>query len=177
MRPAFTFTEIREAEKSIIEKEGIPSLILMENAGKNTYDVITSLYPDIAERTIVIVCGKGNNAGDGFVIARHFLINGIPVDVYNLSGSGELKNDALVNFEILVKLGSDICCMYTITENDPDILYTSLKKLKGKALITDAMLGSGTKGSVTGIYEKVIEQINTLKHKNIKIQAVLMWYQ
>ena len=172
MRPAFTFTEIREAERTIIEKEGIPSLILMENAGKNTFDVITSLYPDIAERTIVIVCGKGNNAGDGFVIARHFLINGIPVDVYNLSGPGELKNDALVNFEILVKLGSGICSMNNITENDPDILYTSLKKLKGKALIIDALLGSGTKGSVKGIYEKVIEQINTLKHKNIKIDVI-----
>jgi len=172
MRPAFTFTEIREAERTIIEKEGIPSLILMENAGKNTFDVITSLYPDIAERTIVIVCGKGNNAGDGFVIARHFLINGIPVDVYNLSGPGELRNDALVNFEILVKLGSGICSMNNITENDPDILYTSLKKLKGKALIIDALLGSGTKGSVKGIYEKVIEQINTLKHKNIKIDVI-----
>lgn len=172
MRPAFTFTEIREAEKSIIEKEGIPSLILMENAGKNTFDVITSLYHDIAERTIVIVCGKGNNAGDGFVIARHFLINGIPVEVYNLSGPGELKGDALVNFDIMRKLESGNCSMFAITENDSDILYRSLKKLKGKALIIDALLGSGTKGSVKGIYEKVIEQINTLKHKNIKIDVI-----
>ncbi len=172
MRPAFTFTEIREAEKTIIEKEGIPSLILMENAGKNTFDVITSLYPDIADRTIVIVCGKGNNAGDGFVLARHFLINGIPVDVFNLSNPGELKGDALVNFEILRKLDSGICSMFTVTENDPDILYRSLKRLKGKALIIDALLGSGTKGSVTGIFEKVIDQINTLKHKNIKIDVI-----
>lgn len=172
MRPAFTFTEIREAERTIIEKEGIPSLILMENAGKNTFDVITSLYPDLNERTIVIVCGKGNNAGDGFVIARHFLINGIPVEIYNLSGPGELKNDVLVNFEILAKLDSGLCSMYTITENDHDILFNSLKKLKGKALIIDALLGSGTKGSVSGIYEKVIEQINTIKHKNIKIDVI-----
>ncbi len=172
MRPAFTFSEIREAEKSIIEKEGIPSLILMENAGKNTFDVITSLYPDIAERTIVIVCGKGNNAGDGFVIARHFLINGIPVEIYNLSQPGELKGDALVNFDLLTKLRSGICRMYAISENEPDILYSSLKKLKGKALIIDVLLGSGTKGSVTGIYANVIEQINTLKHKNIKIDVI-----
>ena len=55
MRPAFTFTEIREAERTIIEKEGIPSLILMENAGKNTFDVISSLYPDLDERTIIAV--------------------------------------------------------------------------------------------------------------------------
>lgn len=172
MRPAFTFTEIREAEKTIIEKEGIPSLILMENAGKNTFDVITSLYPDIAERTIIVLCGKGNNAGDGFVIARHFLINGIPVDVYNLSRLGELKGDALVNYEILTKLDSGICSMFGVTENDPDILYGSLKKLKGKVLIIDALLGSGIKGSVKGIYEKVIEQVNTLKHRNVRIDVI-----
>jgi hydroxyethylthiazole kinase-like uncharacterized protein yjeF len=172
MRPAFTFSEIREAEKSIIEKEGIPSLILMENAGKNTFDVISSIYPDLADRTIVIICGKGNNAGDGYVIARNFLINGIPVEIYNLATPGELKGDVLVNFEILTKLSSKLCCMYDITENDPDVLYRSLKKLKGKALIIDALLGSGIKGSVKGLYEKVINQINSVKHKNFKIDVI-----
>lgn len=172
MKPAFTFTEIREAEKAIIEKEGIPSLILMENAGKNAFDVITALYPDIAERTVVIVCGKGNNAGDGFVIARHFLINSIPVVIYNLSQAGEFEGDARINYEILTKLSSKQCSMYHITENDPDILYKFLNNLKGKAIIIDALLGSGIKGNVSGLYEKVIGQINTIKHKNIKIDVV-----
>jgi len=172
MRPAFTFEEIREVEKTLIDKEGIPSLILMENAGKNTFDVISSIYPDLASRTIVIICGKGNNAGDGYVIARNFLINGIPVEIYNLSAPGELKGDALVNYNILAKLSSKLCCMYDITENDPDVLYSSLKKLKGKALIIDALLGSGIKGSVSGLYEKVINQINSIKHKNFKIDVI-----
>lgn len=128
MKPAFTFAEIREAEKSIIEKEGIPSLILMENAGKNAFDVITTIYPDIADRTIVIVCGKGNNAGDGFVIARHFLINSIPVEIFTLSQPDELKGDALVNYEVLVNLSSELCTIHNVTESEPDILYNFLKK-------------------------------------------------
>ena len=172
MRPAFTFTEIREAEKSIIEKEGIPSLILMENAGKNAFDVITSLYPDIAERTIVIVCGKGNNAGDGFVIARHFLINDFPVEIYNLSQPGELKGDALINFEILGKLNSDLCSIVFLHESKPDLFYKRIDKINGKALVIDAMLGSGIIGAVKGIYKIVIEQINLLKRENLNIDVV-----
>ncbi|HRE09829.1 MAG TPA: NAD(P)H-hydrate dehydratase [Ignavibacteria bacterium] len=172
MRPAFTFSEIREAEKVIIEKEGIPSLILMENAGKNSFDVISSIYPDLGERTIFIVCGKGNNAGDGYVAARNFLINSIPVEIFNLSGQSELKGDALVNYDILAKLSSKLCIMHTITGGDPDILYSSLNNVKGKALIIDAILGSGIKGSVTGLYEKIIDQINSVKHKNFKIDVV-----
>lgn len=172
MKPAFTFAEIREAEKSIIEKEGIPSLILMENAGKNAFDVITTIYPDIAERTIVIVCGKGNNAGDGFVIARHFLINSIPVEIFTLSLPDELKGDALENYEVLVKLSSELCTIYNITESEPDILYNYLKRIKGKAVIIDALLGSGIKGSVSGLYENVINQVNKIKYKNKKIDVI-----
>ncbi|MGH2575876.1 MAG: NAD(P)H-hydrate epimerase, partial [Ignavibacteria bacterium] len=79
MNPAFTFYEIREIEKNIIEKENIPSLLLMENAGRNSFEVILKNIPHIDEYEIYIVCGKGNNAGDGFTLARHFIINEIPV--------------------------------------------------------------------------------------------------
>lgn len=172
MRPAFTFTEIREAERTIIEKEGIPSLILMENAGKNTFDVISSLYPDLDERTIITVCGKGNNAGDGFVISRNFLINSIPVEIYNLSLPGELKGDALINYEILLKMNSSLCCIYNVTANEPDVLFKRLKNIKGKALIIDALLGSGIKGEVRGLFKDVIENINLSKRKNLKLDVV-----
>ncbi|MBL8016104.1 MAG: NAD(P)H-hydrate epimerase, partial [Ignavibacteria bacterium] len=172
MKPAFTYSEIREAEKAIIQKEGIPSLILMENAGKNAYDVITSIYPDLKNESVVIVCGKGNNAGDGFVIARHFVINSIPVSLYNFASPGELKGDALVNFDILQKLASGICIISNITKDNFDSFAKSLKKIKGNGIIIDALLGSGVKGKVTGLYENVILEVNKLKRKNHSIDVI-----
>ena len=172
MRPAFTFTEIREAERTIIEKEGIPSLILMENAGKNAYEVIKALYPDLRNESVIIICGKGNNAGDGFVIARHFVINSIPVKLFNFSVPGELKGDALVNFQILQKLSSGICNICNITQDNFDTFAKSLKKIKGNGIIIDSLLGSGVKGKVTGLYENVILEVNKIKRKNHNIDVI-----
>ncbi|MCC6864915.1 MAG: NAD(P)H-hydrate dehydratase [Ignavibacteria bacterium] len=174
MKPAFNFGEIREAEKNIIEKEGIPSLILMENAGKNAFDVIVSLFPDISERGIFILCGKGNNAGDGYVIARNFLLNSIPVEVFNLALQSELKGDAIINFNILHSLNSKLCSMHNINENNFELIYNAAKNHKGKLIIIDALLGSGIKGSASGIFKKVIEQINKLrtKKKNLEVVSV-----
>lgn len=172
MKPAFTYHEIREAEKAIIEKEGIPSLVLMENAGKNAYEVITALYPDLKNESVIIICGKGNNAGDGFVIARHFVINSIPVNLYNFSAPGELKGDALVNFEILQKLSSGFCKICNITEDNFDTFAKSLKRIKGNGIIIDSLLGSGVKGKVTGLYENVIRDVNKLKRKNHNIDVI-----
>lgn len=172
MKPAFTYHEIREAEKAIIEKEGIPSLVLMENAGRNAYDVITSIYPDLKNETVIIICGKGNNAGDGFVIARHFVINSIPVNLYNFSSPGELKGDALTNFEILQKLSSGICSICNIAEDNFEAFAKSLKRIKGNGIIIDALLGSGIKGKVTGLYENVIHEVNKIKRKNHGIDVI-----
>lgn len=172
MKPAFAFKEIREAEKSIIEKEGIPSLILMENAGKNAFDVIVSLYPDIAERAVHIVCGKGNNAGDGFVIARQFIINNIPVHVFNAAMPGELNGDALVNYDILMKQGSPYLTVTLIDDKNDAAVYESLLSQKGKILVIDAQLGSGINGRVKGKFERIIDQVNAHSASNKKVSVV-----
>ena len=172
MKPAFAFNEIREAEKAIIEKEGIPSLILMENAGKNTFDVITTIYPDIAERAVFIVCGKGNNAGDGFVIARQFLINNIPVHLFNASLPGELNGDALVNYEILIKQGSPYLTVTVIDDKNDAAVYENLLSQKGKILIIDALLGSGITGRVKGKFERIIDQVNAHSASSKKVSVV-----
>jgi len=172
MKPAFAFNEIREAEKAIIEKEGIPSLILMENAGKNTFDVITTIYPDIAERVVYIVCGKGNNAGDGFVIARQFIINNIPVHLFNASLPGELNGDALVNYEILIKQGSPYLTVTVIDDKNDAAVYENLLSQKGKILIIDALLGSGITGRVKGKFERIIDQVNAHSASSKKVSVV-----
>lgn len=172
MKPAFTFSEIREVEKSIISKEGIPSLLLMENAGRNTFDVITSLFPDIEDYSIYIFCGKGNNAGDGFVIARHFLINNIPVNILNASGDSSLSGDALINFELLNKLDSSLIFIETLDERNIQNFFSEIKKQKGKILVIDSILGSGIKGEVTDIFKEIIDCINTLRTKNKKVLII-----
>ena len=74
--------QMREADRRTIQDIGIASLVLMENAGRQVVAAIESLYPDLAERRIAIVCGKGNNGGDGFVVARTLQQRGFDVSVF-----------------------------------------------------------------------------------------------
>lgn len=172
MKPALTFQELREVEKTIIDKDGIPSLILMENAGKNAFELIVSLLPDIEDYSIYIFCGKGNNAGDGFVIARQFLINSIPLTLVNIAEQNELNGDALINFNLLSKLSSNRLFTVTLNDSNSENLFNDLKKQKGKILIIDALLGSGIKGEVSGEFSDVIESINNLRNRNKKVTVV-----
>lgn len=171
MKPVFTFDEIREVEKTIIEKDGIPSLLLMENAGKNTFDVICTKFPDIDDYDIYIFCGKGNNAGDGFVIARHMAMNSINVNVVNLADPADMKGDALVNFNMLSNLYNEKVRIVSFKE------FTraeskSLSKSKNKVLILDALLGSGIKGVLDGDFPAAIELINSVSEKNKNVNVI-----
>ncbi|MCC7159659.1 MAG: NAD(P)H-hydrate dehydratase [Ignavibacteria bacterium] len=163
MKPAFTFEEIREAEKTIIEKDGVPSLILMENAGRNAFDVICNIFPDIESYSVFILCGKGNNAGDGFVIARHLAISGVFSNVVCISATGELKGDAKINFNLLNKSESELILFLDFEEFRKEI--RSKKSDKKKYLIIDALLGSGIKGELSGFFNEAIESINYTRTK------------
>jgi ADP-dependent NAD(P)H-hydrate dehydratase / NAD(P)H-hydrate epimerase len=169
MKPAFTFDEIRQVEKTIIEKDGVPSLVLMENAGKNAFDILCIKYPDIADYSICIFCGKGNNAGDGFVIARQMALNGIDVNIINVCDVSELKGDALSNYSILKAIKSDKISFISFNE------FAASKQpplKKGKTLIIDALLGSGVNGRLSRDFESAISCINSAKDKNKKLQVV-----
>lgn len=163
MKPVFTFPELREAEKMIINKDGVPSLLLMENAGKNAFDVITSLYADVEDYSIYIFCGKGNNAGDGFVVARHFAINDLEVNVIHITSPDLLKGDALLNYELLKKLISKNVSFNSFNELN-SMQINPLRK--SKILIIDAMLGSGIQGRLSPEFEQAIEYINSARKLN-----------
>ncbi|MCI0450003.1 MAG: NAD(P)H-hydrate dehydratase [Chlorobi bacterium] len=163
MKPAFTFDEIREAEKTIIERDGVPSLLLMENAGKNSFELI---FPKISDYEVYILTGKGNNAGDGFVIARHIAINSIEANIVFVSEPAELKGDALENFDILKKLESELINFISFDE-----FKKSVKK-SSKLLIIDAILGSGVSGKLIGNFESAINLVNKLKSINKKLRIV-----
>jgi NAD(P)H-hydrate epimerase len=83
--------QMREADRRTIQDIGIASLVLMENAGRQVVAAIESLYPDLAERRIAIVCGKGNNGGDGFVVARTLQQRGFDVSVFVIGRSSKSR--------------------------------------------------------------------------------------
>ena len=93
--------EMREIDRATSERFGVPSLTLMENAGSAVARFVLSEYPH-AER-VGIICGKGNNGGDGFVVARKLVEAGQAVRVLLLSDPAELRGDAAVMFQKLVK--------------------------------------------------------------------------
>jgi NAD(P)H-hydrate epimerase len=172
MLPVFTFDEIRIIEKNIIEKESIPSIILMENAGKNSFDLITKEVKNLDEKDIFIICGKGNNAGDGFTFARHCLVNNISVTIVLVVEPSNLKGDALINYEILKKIsynkhnnGGELSEI-----NFDDFVKRSRNYTKKNTLIIDAIIGTGIKGQLDDIFSNAIKSLNNLKlSKNLKI--------
>ncbi len=94
-----TARQMREADRRTIEELGVPSLVLMENAGREVASAIESAFPDLVGRRVAILCGRGNNGGDGFVVARLLHQRGVHVSVFLVGRASEVKGDALANLE------------------------------------------------------------------------------
>src|SRR5262249_6027018 len=92
--------EVRELDRRAIEEFGLPGVVLMENAGRGAAEVLLRLG---ARGPVVVCCGKGNNGGDGFVIARHLDNHGVPVRVLLFADPAGLTGDAAVNHRVLAK--------------------------------------------------------------------------
>src|ERR687883_1769242 len=97
--------QMREADRRTIDDIGIPSLVLMENAGRQTVAAMEAMYSDLMERQIAVLCGRGNNGGDGFVIARTLMQRGADVSVFLIGSVSDVRGDARTNLEILGRLG------------------------------------------------------------------------
>ncbi len=139
---------VREIDRRTIEEFGIPGLILMENAGRATADVLLEEFP-FAQK-VAVFAGGGNNGGDGFVVARHLMCQGIDVTTYVASDPGKYRGDALTNFRALKNIGGEIV-----------ELKNSTRKYRDADVIVDALFGTGLDRNVEGFYKKVIEFINT----------------
>lgn len=145
---------MRRIEKHAVEKIGVPSLILMENAGRGLAEeairLLKSLKIPSSRTSIAIFCGSGNNAGDGFVAARHLFNKGFRPTVILVKNAKKLKGDALLNYSIIKNLGIP----------SKNFARMSLCGKKKFSLIVDALLGTGVKGEVGGFYRKAIDYIN-----------------
>src|SRR5215471_13407424 len=98
-------SQMREADRRTIEDVGIPSLVLMENAGRQVVAAMEAMHGELLERHVAVLCGRGNNGGDGFVVARTLVQRGVSVSVFLLGQVSDVRGDARVNLDILGRLG------------------------------------------------------------------------
>lgn len=147
-QPRITRENSRELDRRAIEEYGMTGVMLMENAGRGTTDVLCGLG---VSGPVVIVCGRGNNGGDGFVIARHLDLRGYEVRVVLLEDPKLLRGDAALNFGVLEKSGVPIVCW------DLKVLSTALHDA---AWVVDAMLGTGATGNPREPVSTVITELN-----------------
>jgi NAD(P)H-hydrate epimerase len=152
-----TAAQMRELDRQAIEEVGIPSLVLMENAGRATYQILRREFPELSG-TVAVVAGRGNNGGDGAVVARYLAQAGIPVAIFLVAARDQVRGDALVNLEIAARQGVGI-----IEVRAEEELNLLAHRLARSGLIVDALLGTGLNSEVQGIMRQVIEVINRLR--------------
>jgi ADP-dependent NAD(P)H-hydrate dehydratase / NAD(P)H-hydrate epimerase len=146
-----TAAEMREIDRASTEKFGVPSLALMENAGSAVAKFILDNFKE-AQR-VAVVCGKGNNGGDGFVVARQLHRAGRVVEVLLLASPSELKGDAAVMFERLP-------VRPIVVQSPTELQAESSRSLGNCDLLVDAILGTGFKPPVKGLYADAIRAMN-----------------
>ena len=146
---AVTSRQMKAIDRAAVTRLGIPSVVLMENAGRGAAEVIMKSLRGIERPRVVIVCGPGNNGGDGFVAARHLMIHGIRPKVFVLISETALKGDAALNARILKQLKLPLKF-----QRPPAV------ELKQVDVVVDAVFGIGLSRKITGEMRDVIEKIN-----------------
>ena len=142
-----------ELDRRAIQEFGISSLFLMENAGRSVAELTTRVLG--GKHQIVVVCGKGNNGGDGFVAARYLVNQGYHVQVFLFADPNRLKDDPAGNYEILLKMNIPVSAIDH--EKGIDAFRTALKN---PDVVIDALFGVGLNAPVQGIFLDVITAIN-----------------
>jgi len=146
-----TAAEMREIDGITTQRFGVPSLTLMENAGMAVAHFVLSRYP--SAKTIGIICGKGNNGGDGLVAARKLKEAGREVSVVLLADPSELRGDAAAMFGKLV-------IKPVIAKSSNDLNTTEVQAVLAADVLLDAILGTGFRPPVTGLYADAISALN-----------------
>jgi NAD(P)H-hydrate epimerase len=145
--------QLRLLDRRAIEEFGVPGVVLMENAGRGATELMLARG---ASGTVVICCGKGNNGGDGFVIARHLDNHSVPVQVHLFGRPEELTADAAVMHHIIQKAGIPIH-VHASAEIDIDALA---REFASATWVVDALFGTGLSGPVRPPVDLVIAAIN-----------------
>ena len=152
MRP-LTRAEAWEVDRRAIEDFGLPGVVLMENAGRNAAVLLHQRAP---AAVISIVCGKGNNAGDGLVMARHLVRLEHTVRLLLACEPTEYRGDAAINWQVVEKMGVPTTVLVSASQAEGE------RALAGADWIVDALLGTGGQGAPRGPLATAIEAINAV---------------
>ena len=160
MQPVVTADEMRSCDEAAIRTYRMPGILLMEHAGTAVAQSLAARFGPVEGKRVLVFCGKGNNGGDGYVVARQLLNRGATVDVVSFAPAAQIKGDARVNFDILLTMakrgsGERLRLLRFSTG--------TMQKLRKPDVVVDAMFGTGFSGAVRQPYLRVIEWINSLR--------------
>ncbi len=133
---------------------GIPSIVLMENAGRGAAEHIIRILRRRQDPRVIVVCGPGNNGGDGYVVARHLYLHGILVEVLCVAPVSQLKGDARVNAEMVQRSKIPCGCVGEVS----DVVR---RQISSADLVVDALFGIGLSRPLEAPFVDVIEAINS----------------
>lgn len=166
MEKPLTRKQMRELDRKAIEEYKIPGIILMENAGRNVAEEVIKMIDSPQKTRVAILCGKGNNGGDGFVAARHLYNRHVPVDVFLIAKISDIlkDGDAGTNLQILLTMKIPI-------KELPDVTFVNniLRDLTNYDILVDALFGTGLSGEVREPFKTLIHEINNLNKTIISV--------
>ena len=150
-----TTAQMRDADRRTIDEIGIPSAVLMENAGRQVVAAMVRHLPALADLRVAVVCGKGSNGGDGFVVARTLEASGVSTRVYLLVSASEVVGDARVNLSALGAIGVSV-----VDVAEPDAWAAHLPEIGDCDVVVDALFGTGLTRALEGHWRKVVGDLN-----------------
>jgi NAD(P)H-hydrate epimerase len=161
MLRSLTRSQVRDVDRRAVAEYGLPGVVLMENAGRGAAELLVRLG---TVGRVVICAGKGNNGGDGFVIARHLEIRGVATTVLVFCEPAELTGEAAINYGVLAAAGQEL----VVLGRNPDPAEIE-RQLASADWIVDALLGTGTRGNIREPYLTVIAAINRAGRKVLAV--------
>jgi ADP-dependent NAD(P)H-hydrate dehydratase / NAD(P)H-hydrate epimerase len=159
---ALTAAEMQEVDRLTTERFSVPGLQLMESAGKSVADIFLHQYTQSSSEPpghVAVLCGKGNNGGDGFVVARYLKEEAEKVRIYLFSKPEDLRGDAAKNFQRWRESGGEVAVVHS-TE-DWDKAWPEISRAE---IVIDALLGTGVRGAASGLIGQAIEDLNRISH-------------
>jgi hydroxyethylthiazole kinase-like uncharacterized protein yjeF len=149
--------QMREADRRTIHEIGIPSIVLMENAGRQAVAAMEAAFEDLSTSRVGVLCGRGNNGGDGFVVARTLIQRGVDAAVFLLGSVSDLQGDARTNIEVLGHIGLTV--VEITSAQDWELHFSEISECD---IVVDALLGTGFHGTLTGLLQTVVADVNAL---------------